>query len=136
MALMILGPPGWVTQAPTSVVLRPCEARKVVTSLPRYCSTTAAKSRDRTSSNPAEPTSYPMVRSESGYRWLRESRMSGPSAPMSWARFTPAATTAAAPSANNALPTRPGSVGLYPGYVSEHSSTETNAATPSGAPRR
>src|ERR1700733_13911846 len=40
IASMIFGPPGWLTQAPTSVVLRPCNPRNDVTSSAMYCSTT------------------------------------------------------------------------------------------------
>lgn len=77
-----------------------------------------------------------MMCSESGYRLLRESKMSGPPARTCSARRSPTATTAAAPSPNSAVPTRLDTVGLTAGYVSEQSSTETRTATSSGAPRR
>src|ERR1700739_526893 len=37
---MTFGPPGWLTQAPTSEMSKPCAARKFVTSSARYRSTT------------------------------------------------------------------------------------------------
>ena len=71
------------------------------------------------------------MRSESGYRWLRESSTSGPDAPICSARRSPTATTAAAPSPNSALPTRVAIDGSVFG-ISEHSSTASSTATPSG----
>ncbi len=128
------GSPGWVTQAPTSVVLRPCESQEGG----GVIALNAARPRppgpsDRAQTRLADVVSHGAQRS--GYVAARVQNVR-PSAPMSWARFTPAATTAAAPVGKQlALPARPGSVGLYPGYVVNCSSTETNAATPSGAPR-
>src|ERR1700756_4319528 len=70
IASMTLGPPGWLTQAPTSETFKPCAARKFVTSSARYPSMTLATSGERTRPNPAEPMFQPIVSCESGYRWL------------------------------------------------------------------
>src|ERR1700677_4500951 len=60
--------------------------------------------------------------------------MSGPLARSRSARRSPTATTAAAPSPNSAVATRPDTVGLASGWVSEQTSTDISTATSSGDP--
>ncbi len=110
-----LGSPGWVTGM-TSVIVRPCEARKVVTSLPRYCSTTAAV-RDRTSSNYGRADVVSHGAQRVGV-WLRESVRP-------WRRCPGRAHLRPPPQPSTHCRQGPSGVGSWLRMRGEHSSTRT-----------
>src|SRR6202020_958719 len=78
IASMTLGPPGWLTHAPMSLISTPYAASRLATSSDKYRSKTSATSGERMRPKPVEPIFHPIVSCESGEWWLGEPGPWGP----------------------------------------------------------